>query len=99
MKNDKIASTEDIENKEKRIELYIDFLYDQWRRIDNQYEGYLGRYDLLVKDFYRLFLMLPQGMTLEKEAKYLIEWMDTHNNGVLPENLQQMFNEFLLKRI
>lgn len=86
-------------NEDKKLILYIEFMLYQWNKIDNDLADYLNRNDSLVKRFYELFPMLPQGMTLEREAKYLIEWLNTHNNGKLPDNLQIMFNEFLLERI
>lgn len=94
---------------QRKISLYHEFLLTIWAKIytkhfNLQYQK-TGSFSAFthtdaVNEYYLLFFMITSKQTDSFiEATELVEWINTHNNGVLPDNLQQLFNEFLLERI
>lgn len=93
----------------KKIALYSNFLLFIWNKTYSKYVNSkyqqtatfdsASTYDFVADKYYQLFFMINKKGNTHYEAVQLIKWLDSYNNGKLPDNLQIMFNEFLLERI
>lgn len=106
----KETKSNDIKNKQnesKRVKLYTEFFSFQWDKIYNSFiadgNNDNNKYGLIYKkateSYYELFYIIETpSISVFNEANQVIKWIDKNNNGVLPDDLQAIFNEWLLEK-
>lgn len=93
------------EQVEKRIRLYERFLSDIWNKmlLNNGYNQYVPLRDkdhrIMLESYLSTFPMLKEESSYRVDAIDLINYIDTKCNGVMPEHIQVLFNEFFLERL
>lgn len=94
----------DIENKQnesKRVELYTEFLCFQWDKIYDSFNvnNDAKAYKKAIECYYKLFYIIEnRSIGIFDEVHELIRWINENNNGKLPDNLQILFNEWILEQ-
>lgn len=91
-----INNMKDIENIEnsiskERMLLYKEFLIHFWDNISNDYNTKRIEYN-------KIFYMLLRNQTFEQDAYDLVVWMIIMNNDRLPDNIEVLFNEWILTK-
>lgn len=98
--------SEYFEQIDKRIDLYEKFLDSIWYKMRLNC-GYGNNplplpntiYEALLAKYLQTFFMLRAESSYREDAIDLINYIDTKCNGVMPENIQILFNEWLLERM
>lgn len=96
--SDNIEQYKNNENiKTERSMLYFNFLSYYWEEITMNSKKYNLKNLKEIKEYYRkTFYMIEYNTFMFDDAEQLVKWINEHNNGKLPDNIQQKFNEWLL---